>query len=72
MLTQSTDLTEPQKVEKREQLKLMIEQLHVEDRVAPDELMSDELYNQLLNELGQRRQEWLREQTRLSLGRLDE
>lgn len=72
VLTQSTDLTEPQKVEKREQLKLMIEQLHVEDRVAPDELMSDELYNQLLNELGQRRQEWLREQTRLSLGRLDE
>jgi len=69
---QSTDLTEPQKVEKREQLKLMVEQLQVEDRVVPDELMSDELYNQLLNDLGERRKEWLREQTRLLLGRIDE
>ncbi|MFC6297758.1 NEL-type E3 ubiquitin ligase domain-containing protein [Pseudomonas spelaei] len=71
-LTQSPDLTEPQKVEKREQLKLMIEQLQIEDRVVPDEPISDELYNQLLNDLGRRRQEWLREQTRQSLGRIDE
>lgn len=71
-LAQSPDLTEPQKVEKREQLKLMVEQLQIEDRVVPDEPMSDELYNQLLNDLGRRRQEWLREQTRLSLGRIDE
>ena len=71
-LTQSPDLTEAQKVEKREQLKLMIEQLQIEDRVVPGEPIPDELYNQLLNDLGQRRQEWLREQTRLSLGRIDE
>lgn len=71
-LTQPWDLTEAQKVEKHEQLKLMIEQLQIEDRVVPGEPMSDELYNQLLNNLGQRRQEWLREQTRLSLGRIDE
>ncbi|WP_252193536.1 hypothetical protein [Pseudomonas sp. TAE6080] len=71
-MTQPSDLTEAQKVEKREQLKLMIEQLQIEDRVVPDEPIPDELYNQLLNDLGQRRQEWLREQTRLSLGRIDE
>lgn len=71
-LVQSPDLTEAQKVEKHEQLKLLVEQLQIEDRVVPDEPISDELYNQLLNDLGRRRQEWLREQTRLSLGRSDE
>lgn len=71
-LSQSPDLTEIQKTEKREQLKKMVEQLQVEDRVVPDELMSDALYGQLLNDLSERRKEWLREMTHQSLERIDE
>ncbi|QJI30810.1 hypothetical protein HKK55_19560 [Pseudomonas sp. ADAK18] len=71
-LVQSPDLTDAQKAEKREHLKTLVEQLQVEDRVVPDELMSDELYSQLLNDLGERRKEWLREMTRQSLKRIDE
>lgn len=34
--------------------------------------MSDELYSQRLNDLGERRKEWLREMTHRSLERIDE
>ncbi len=50
----------------------LVEQLQIEDRVVPDQVMSEALYDQLFNDLAERRKEWLREQTRLSLARLDE
>ncbi|NVZ72030.1 dermonecrotic toxin domain-containing protein [Pseudomonas costantinii] len=69
--SQSENLSDDQKTQARDALKAMVEQLQIEDRVEPDQVMSEELYNQLLNDLGERRKEWLREQTHLSLGRLD-
>lgn len=51
-------------------LKSLVEQLQIEDRVVPDQVMSEALYDQLFNDLAERRKEWLREQTRLSLARL--
>lgn len=70
--SQSQDLSEDPKKQAYNALKAMVEQLQIEDRVVPGQVMSEELYNQLLNDLGERRKEWLREQTRLSLGRLDD
>lgn len=69
---QSQDLAEEQKTQKRDALRERVERLQIEDRVVPDEVMSDELYNQVLNDLSERRKEWLREQTRQSLNRIDE
>ncbi|SUD33168.1 leucine-rich repeat-containing protein [Pseudomonas fluorescens] len=68
---QSSGLTEEQKVHKRQALQALVERLQIADRVKPDDVMPDALYNQLLNELGERRKEWLREQTRLALSRCD-
>ncbi|MBV4453777.1 MULTISPECIES: dermonecrotic toxin domain-containing protein [Pseudomonas] len=69
---QALDLNEAQKAEKRQALSRIVEQLQIEDRVVPDQVMSDTLYEQVYNDLAARRNEWLREQTRLSLGRLDD
>lgn len=69
---QAQDLTEEQKALTRQSLKNTIEQLQIEDRVAPDQVMSQTLYDQVYNDLATRRNEWLREQTRLSLSRLDD
>ena len=71
-LAHASDLNEEQAAQKRQALKTMVEQLQLEDRVSPDQLMPDELYNQLLSDLAERRKEWLREQTRLSLARLED
>jgi len=68
---QAQDLNEQEKTQKREALKSRIEQLQIEDRVVPDQVMSEDLYNQLYNDLSERRMEWLREQTHLSLERLE-
>lgn len=69
---QAQGLNEAQKAEKRQALRSIVEQLQIEDRVVPDQVMSDTLYEQVYNDLAARRNEWLREQTRLSLGRLDD
>lgn len=69
---QAEALNEEQKSEKRQALSSIVEQLQIEDRVVPDQVMSDTLYEQVYNDLAARRNEWLREQTRLSLGRLDD
>jgi hypothetical protein len=69
---QALDLNEAQKAEKRQALSRIVEQLQIEDRVVPDQVMPDTLYEQVYNDLAARRNEWLREQTRLSLGRLDD
>ncbi len=69
---QAQDLNEEQKAEKRQALSSIVEQLQIEDRVVPDQVMSNTLYEQVYNDLAARRNEWLREQTRLSLGRLDD
>lgn len=69
---QASDLSQAQADQQRQALKTMVEQLQVEDRVPPDQIMPDELYNQLIGDLAERRKEWLREQTRLSLARLED
>nr|WP_314566792.1 DUF6543 domain-containing protein [uncultured Pseudomonas sp.] len=69
---QARDLTEAQKAQTLQTLKSTIEQLRIEDRVAPDQVMSQTRYDQIYNDLAARRNEWLREQTRLSLSRLDD
>ena len=61
-----------QKAQQLASLKRRVEQLQIEDRVVPDQVMSEALYDQLFNDLAERRKEWLREQTRLSLARLDD
>ena len=61
-----------QKAQQLASLKDLVEQLQIGDRVAPDQVMSEALYEQLFNDLAERRKEWLREQTRLSLARLYE
>jgi len=63
---------EAQKALQLASIKSLVEQLQIEDRVVPDQVMSDASYDQLFNDLAERRKEWLREQTRLSLARLDE
>lgn len=62
---------ETQKAQQRAALKSLVEQLQIEDRVVPDQVMSEALYDQIYNDLAERRKEWLREQTRLSLARLE-
>lgn len=69
---QAQDMTEEQKALTRQSLQSTIAQLQIEDRVVPDQVMSQTLYEQVYNDLAARRNEWLREQTRLSLGRLDD
>lgn len=69
---QAQDLSDDQKAQRRLELKKIVEELQIEDRVIPDQVMSEALYNQVYNDLAERRKEWLREQTRLSLSRLDD
>lgn len=61
------ELSQEQRAQKQETVKEQVQQLSVEDRVPLEEAMSDERYGQLLNDLGERRKEWLREQTRVLL-----
>ena len=69
---QQAHAADPANVQRLATLTHLVEQLQIEDRVVPDQVMSEALYDQLLNDLAERRKEWLREQTRLSLARLDE
>ena len=69
---QASGLSAEQAEQQRQALKTMVEQLQLEDRVRPEQVMPDELYSQLLSDLAERRKEWLREQTRLSLARLED
>lgn len=66
------ELSQEQLAQKHKTVKEKVQQLFVEDRVPLEEAMPDELYGQLLNDLGERRKEWLREQTRLLLAKRPE
>ncbi|MGB3123682.1 MAG: DUF6543 domain-containing protein [Pseudomonas sp.] len=66
------DLNEEQINRKRQDLKKRVAQLQIGDRVDLDHVMPEALYDQIYNDLAERRKEWLREQTRLSLARLED
>lgn len=68
---QQSHAADPTDKQRLATLTRLVEQLQIEDRVVPDQVMSEALYDQLFNDLAERRKEWLREQTRLSLARLD-
>ena len=69
---QTENQTAEQRTQPREALASRVHQLQIEDRVVPDQVMSEALYDQVYNDLAARRKEWLREQTRLSLARLED
>lgn len=69
---QAQDWNEEHKAAKASALKALAQPLGLDDsQVLTGQAMPEALYNQVLNNLGERRQQWLREQTHLLLSRLE-
>ncbi|SEN14630.1 Leucine rich repeat-containing protein [Pseudomonas sp. ok272] len=72
-LAQDVDLSEEQRAIWHTALQARARELGLDaTQWLPDPSMSEVQYNQALNDLGERRQQWLRDQTRLLLDRLDQ
>ncbi|WP_300627057.1 DUF6543 domain-containing protein [Pseudomonas sp.] len=70
--SQAQHLGEAALADKHASLKTLADQLDLpQEQVLNGQPMSDELYNRVLNRLGDQRQQWLREKTHASLGVID-
>ncbi|MGE1156910.1 dermonecrotic toxin domain-containing protein [Pseudomonas kitaguniensis] len=70
--TESADLDEAEQAKKRESLTVLARQLNLlPEQVTTGQPLSDALYSQVLNDLGNQRKQWLREKTHESLSALD-